>query len=749
MATLLLSGCGAMADADGDGASWAVDCDDEDPDRAPGILERCDGIDNDCDGTVDEDPSDGTDYWLDADGDGFGSGAPTTACEAAEGRVTRGEDCDDTDPAVHPDAVEICNQRDDDCDGRRDQADPDLDTSTLVDRFEDHDGDGWGTGASRGQACAVKPGEAPRDGDCDDADPRVHPETRWWVDADLDGWGEDGTEVVQCEQPAGTALRGGDCEDGIPAVNPGAPEGCNGVDDDCDGLLDGADTLDPSVSPLWFPDDDEDGFGDIARAQPSCEPVPGRIDRGGDCDDTDPDVNPDAVEICSDGIDQTCDGHANTCGLGGRQMAGDAGVIWDPPEDGWPSGAALLAGDLDGDGQAEVMAGEADRYLLVAWSDRALLDGPMPARSYRLDGLPTSWSRADGLVGDGRADFIYAARPGGAFIGPPLHVIPGQLRPEPDQNMVEEELEEARISTFRFREGVFDTLAPTPDLDGDGFDDVFAGNTEVLSGSGAVQVLWGAGDRFSLRVSGTAWLLGSPGRALGTAMATADLDGDGSVEVAVGAPGATSGPGAVYLMPAPTTRFEAPISVGEATAVVHGDGNDALGTTLGVADLNGDGYDDLAVGAPGHGPDDEGRIWILEGSAAGLPSEADASSIAWWWLTGDRAAARLGAEGLLDPGDVDSDGLDDLVILDPGAAVDGLDGAGRVLVFRGGPVRQGSVALDTADAGVWGTTENGGLGTAAAFGDIDGDGFTDMALTEPGPTLSDPTRILLFFGGLP
>lgn len=87
------------------------------------------------------------------------------------------------------------------------------------------------------------------------------------------------------------ACGGGDCNDADPAINPGAAESCSdGVDNDCDGLVDGDD---PDCAPC--PDSDGDGFTDVACG-------------GLDCDDSDPDVNPGATEQCGDSIDNDCDG---------------------------------------------------------------------------------------------------------------------------------------------------------------------------------------------------------------------------------------------------------------------------------------------------------------------------------------------------------------------------------------------------------------------------------------------------------
>ena len=239
-------------DADADGwAAWE-DCDDDDPAVFPGAPELCNGADDDCDGVDD----DGVllDLYEDADGDGWGDpGAAVQACEAPSGHVAADAagDCDDDDPAVHPEADEACNGADDDCDG-------DVDEGVLLDFLLDADGDGWGDPDSTVQAC-----EAPAD--------------------------HVGAEAT------------GDCDDGDPAIHPEADEACNGTDDDCDGDTDEGVLLD------WWADIDGDGWGNADYHSQACEAGVGMVDNDQDCDDANLAVHPEADELCN-GVDDDCDG---------------------------------------------------------------------------------------------------------------------------------------------------------------------------------------------------------------------------------------------------------------------------------------------------------------------------------------------------------------------------------------------------------------------------------------------------------
>ena len=251
-------GCATVCDADRDGYVAADrggdDCDDTDPAVNPGEAEVCNPgapVDDDCDGLADDDDPDVDSltfllWGRDRDGDGHGSDEATVQqCAPPDGFAAGDADCDDLEPAVHPDAPEICNAdgpRDDDCDGLFDRDDPDMTEDDLLEWFLDEDGDGFGAGDASVVACERPGPAAPRNDDCDDGDPSVGPPSLWYADPDGDGFGE-GAPVAptpSCEPPGPDVVPdwiGLDCGPGDPALHPGAPEVCDdGVDQDCDGV---------------------------------------------------------------------------------------------------------------------------------------------------------------------------------------------------------------------------------------------------------------------------------------------------------------------------------------------------------------------------------------------------------------------------------------------------------------------------------------------------------------------------------
>lgn len=204
--------------------------------------EVCDGIDNNCDGIIPAEESD-------QDGDG---------------ELSCAGDCDDTNPTISTTATEFLDGLDNDCDG-------------LTDEGLDEDGDGV---PDLLDVCAGTPPSA--------------------------GVGPDGCAIcsVDPDDDEDGFPASADCDDLDAAVNPDAPEVCNDTDDDCDGAIDeGFDT-------------DGDGFLDAD----ACGTLPGPVD----CDDTNAAIHPDALELPGNAVDENCDGSLGNC----DPVAGPEGLGW-------------------------------------------------------------------------------------------------------------------------------------------------------------------------------------------------------------------------------------------------------------------------------------------------------------------------------------------------------------------------------------------------------------------------------------
>ena len=304
---------------------------------------------------------------LDGDGDGYGSSSVT-------GTVQPGGDCNDANSQISPAAVEVCDGIDNDCDTLIGEDDPSLDTTTASMYYDDQDGDGYG-GSIGDHYCIQPSGFVNNDDDCNDNDSSINPSTIWYIDADGDDYGSSSSTLTQCNQPTGYVQDNTDCDDLESTTYPTATEiSGDGVDQDCDNLelcyedLDndgyrtgntnlsvnidcsGADEALTSVGLLdcddssaqTFPgagfneilpnlcrlDGDGDGYGNSSALS--------SVTVGTDCDDSDADISPAAVEVCDGGVDNDCD-----------TLIDEADSSLDV------STASLLYADLDEDGYGD------------------------------------------------------------------------------------------------------------------------------------------------------------------------------------------------------------------------------------------------------------------------------------------------------------------------------------------------------------------------------------------------------------
>jgi hypothetical protein len=365
------------------------DCNDNAATVYPGAAELCNGVDDNCNGQVDEGATGCILYYRDTDGDGYGLGSDSRCTCGPSGQYSavQAGDCDDSRSEVYPGAPEVCNGRDDDCDGLVDEQGA-LGCTTY---YRDSDGDGYGVASDSRCLCqAQAPYLVTVTGDCDDSRTDVNPGApevcngidnncngifneenaggcqQFFRDGDGDGFGVTGD--VRCFCGASgfySAFVGGDCEDNNVSVYPGAPEKCDGVDNNCNGLVD-----EPNAQGCtsWYRDKDKDGYGVAGDFRCLCGAA-GEYSapQAGDCDDNNASIRPGALEYCNL-IDDNCNGSIDE--------EGAQGCTWyfqDGDGDGYgnqatqrclcapvPPHTVTLGGDCE-DGNVNINPGAAER----------------------------------------------------------------------------------------------------------------------------------------------------------------------------------------------------------------------------------------------------------------------------------------------------------------------------------------------------------------------------------------------------
>lgn len=591
------------------------------------LLSGCEGrgAESDVPDTRHEETAAFATWHRDADGDDYGDpDLPQEAVDPPAGFVSDGTDCDDNDASVFPGAPDTCNDLDDDCDGQIDEG---IESSPW---FLDADGDGWGSDAEMVLACAAPEGRVAGGGDCDDADRSVYPGA---ADACENGADEDcdGTDA-RCRLEGVVDLSTADAKylGGTAGDGAGGPLACGG-DVDGDGfagvligereqltddysagdslgggwLLDfsspGVHDLDTYAVPIWgdsegpfqgamifVPDTDGDGLDDVLMGSPQAQEAylfRGPIGLARSRSDADSSISHPAGGL---GIGRTAvsigDGAFALAGVGNLYQDGEWGAlvggafVFDAPIEGdvttdeasaslAPSryheygyfGWSMCSGDLDGDGEHDLVIGAPSPYPtsypdFMEWGVVYVLHGPFSG-DIRV-------AEADGTLAD--ADARIQGSNGGANIG--------------------------------------GAVSCGGDADGDGHDDILIGRPDwrvranargeadlfVRSLSGIVDV-----DDHDGRISGAddADYLGS------SVSLDADLDGDGRHDALV-ASYADASRGEVSLF---YGGFAGVLDLTSADAVIQGEAQgDYAGAALaGCPDIDGDGFDDLLIGAGG------------------------------------------------------------------------------------------------------------------------------------------------------
>jgi hypothetical protein len=750
---LLAAGLGGCADGDepaiplldADGDHWArtVDCDDTDPSVHPDAEERCDNIDNNCDGVIDQDAVDTTQFYADADGDGFGDEEyGWITCSLPEGYADNALDCADLDATINPGSTEICDEIDNDCDEEIDEPG----ALGPTDWYYDDDGDGYGDPAVHETGCqpsegyvadntdcnddasAIFPG-APElcddedlDEDCDglidDADTSASGKVRWYYDADADSYGSADFSLATeaCDQPPGYAANYDDCDDADRTINPAATELCgDDIDNDCDGSIDGDDEGARLVD--WYADADGDTYGDPdAYYGRVCDGPEGTVADNSDCDDTNPAANPAVVETWYDGVDSDCDGWSDyDQDLDGFDSVEYGGADCDDLDPLVSPGDIEICGDgIDNDCNSV----EDDCAIQATFTGAALGDIAGGA----VAGLGD-------VNGDGYGDICIGADredTAGAGAGA-AYVVLGPVEGDHSLSGADATLTGEAIGDHA---GI--SLAAAGDVDGDGYDDLYVGATGYSIGTtevsiGATYLVSGPIEGDISLGSATASLRGEAAYdASATSIYNAgDVDGDGTPDLIIGAPGEDSGgveAGAAYLISGPITTSQR-LWAAEAKFLGESPGDTAGSSVCTAGDVDGDGRADLLIGAPNEHVSGTyaGAVYLFHGAVRGeySLSEADGKR------TGSNSGDLFGFS-VAGGGDLNGDGYDDILVGAPEQDQGG-GASGAVYIFYGPWDGQGDTSA--ADALLVGENNDDQAGSSVAIaGDLDDNGQVDALI---------------------
>jgi hypothetical protein len=440
-------------------------------------------------------------------------------------------------------------------------------------------------------------------------------------------------------------------------------------------------------------------------------------------------------------------------------------------------GPLAPAGDVNGDGRADVIVGapsasandktqSGSAYVVFGRPSWAPMDlTAIGTGGFRIDGAAydaagTSVAAAGDVNGDGRDDVIVGA-PGsnrnGRRDAGAAFVVFGKASTTGVRLSALGKLG-FRIDGATAQDFTGSAVAGLGDVDGDGFDDVAAGSPGLdapgRAQAGGVQVVLGSASTAPVDLaapgSRASLLTGSAaGEWVGGALSSGDVDGDGAPDLIAGVSQASHHgrpqSGSAYVVYGAALGRPIDLAGLGADGLVIDGGEDHgwLGASVaGAGDVDGDGYGDVLAGAPKSAPggrDFAGSAWLVRGGPAGGVVDLAVSPGRAIRFDGQRGGRTNGGDELgtdvSAAGDVDGDGLADVMIGAPWYEVPGRWAAGAAYLVRGGTPFGSTVAVNDAPAGVTrflGAAAGDRTGGAvSAAGDLDGDGERDLLIGAP------------------
>ena len=642
-------------------------------------------------------------WFADTDSDGFGNPLQALeSCDPLDGFVQNNEDCNDNNPEEYPDQV----------------------------WYLDADGDGYGALSSPLTQCAQPTAHVLNSEDCDDMDSTRNPDSLWYTDNDGDGFGDASLALQSCEDVSEAVANDIDCDDSNAEVHPNAEEVCDYIDNDCDALTDNADpSLNDYGEVALYLDEDGDGYGVDEYVDHGCPSSPIGTPITGDCDDANPAIFPGQFEW-PDSTDSNCDGES----------------YFQPPDhyangfsysESRSNGSALISEDIDGDGTLDLLIGDIDHDSSrgrVYWqngiqnADFSTVDNTASTWNgvEPDDGLGGALAALDDLTSDGLAEILVGASGAdtvylldGNTNGSVSQALWSWTSTEPDSMFGHQIISMGDIN----QDGSEVFLVTAPLYDTDNYND---GALFVLSTSlvGSIQ-----DPAEAIHIGG----LGSNDQLGWSAAKINDADGDGVDEVIVSAiKNGPVNPGLTFLMSA--TDLVSGLVDLQNEITFEGQSFQQAGSNLsGAGDFNGDGYEDFIIKAGNiYGSSTElGTLYLVHGKP--VFAQSNLVEDAEFQVDSSTVNNDFGSQ-ILSAGDINQDGLDDLIFANPLSEYPlsaTLNNHGVVFGVFGRTDTGSYVDTDVADFALVGSDNWTNFGTNLLHaGDIDSDGLSDYWISD-------------------